>query len=410
MCFPFYTVFKKYKIIGPVNNISMIHVAKYEKAKLQSNFALKFGELPMMILLKNVECFCPEYKGFNDILVTGEKIFKIQPDICIKDGFAEKIYDCSGFYAFPGIIDQHLHITGGGGEEGFGSNIPEIEIKEIFRAGITTAVGLLGADGYSKNLESLYTKAKALEVAGISTFMYTGSYTLPTLTITGSIIRDMIFIDKVIGVKTAISDHRSSHPESQELIKIASQAHLGGMLANKAGVVHIHVGDGKKGLAPLTGVFTDSDLPKKMFVPTHLNRNKKLFKQAKEYCKSGGNIDLTAGEPDGIPVPEAVEELLKDNIPLDSVTVSSDSNGSIPNGGIGSTMSLYQDIISCITSKKIHPSTAFRLVTENAAKVLRLYPKKGVLRQGSDADILITDKNYNIKMLICNGRIVFEEK
>jgi beta-aspartyl-dipeptidase (metallo-type) len=364
----------------------------------------------MLTLLKNAECFCPAYKGKNDILISTGKICGIQPEILIDTGFAEKIYDCGGLFAFPGIIDQHLHITGGGGEGGFGSGIAGIEAEKVFGVGITTVVGLLGADGFTKSVEGLYAKAKALETGGLSTYIYCGSYTLPPATITGSVIRDLIFIDKVIGVKIALSDHRSSHPDKTELTKIACEAHLGGMLSGKAGVTHIHIGDGRGGLSPLFELLESCDLPKRRFVPTHLNRSRRVFEQAKRYCKSGGNIDLTAGETTGIPVPDAVSELVNKKIDLDSVTVSSDANGSTPDGGAGNPMSLYKDIVDCIRQKIIPPEIAFSLVTANPARILGLSAEKGRLAVGADADILITDRDFEIKKVFCKGRLMVENK
>jgi beta-aspartyl-dipeptidase (metallo-type) len=67
---------------------------------------------------------------------------------------------------------------------------------------------------------------------------------------------------------------------------------------------------------------------------------------------------------------------------------------------------LYEDVKSCIINKKIAPDIAFRFVTENVAKVLKLYPNKGILQEGSDADILITDQDFNIKKLFCRGKLL----
>lgn len=86
------------------------------------------------------------------------------------------IIDGCGLLAFPGIIDGHVHIIGGGCEEGFASRIGEINIDDILMAGVTTIVGLLGADHHIKSLFSLFAKAKALQMEGITTFIYTGSY------------------------------------------------------------------------------------------------------------------------------------------------------------------------------------------------------------------------------------------
>ena len=242
----------------------------------------------------------------------------------------------------------------------------------------------------------MYAKAKALETGGLSTYIYCGSYTLPPATITGSVIRDLIFIDKVIGVKIAVSDHRSSHPDKTELTKIACEAHLGGMLSGKAGVTHIHIGDGRGGLSPLFELLESCDLPKRRFVPTHLNRSRRVFEQAKRYCKSGGNIDLTAGETAGIPVPDAISELVNEKIDFDSVTVSSDANGSTPDGGAGNRK-FIQRYCGLHTAKIIPPETAFSLVTANPARILGLAAEKGRLAVGADADILITNRDFEIK-------------
>ncbi|MDP4110114.1 MAG: amidohydrolase family protein, partial [Bacillota bacterium] len=204
----------------------------------------------------------------------------------------------------------------------------------------------------------------------------------------------------------AISDHRSSQPDLPDMMKLASEVHLGGMIGGKAGVLHIHVGDGKKGLEPLVKILDESDLPIGMFVPTHLNRNPELFRQATEYCRSGGNIDLTAGEKAGLPVYRCIEMLISEGMDLSRVTVSSDANGSIPEGGVSKIIWLYEDIVSCIRKAKLSPGAAFSLATENVAKVLKLYPRKGCLKEGGDADILVTDKDYNIKMLFCRGRLM----
>jgi beta-aspartyl-dipeptidase (metallo-type) len=125
----------------------------------------------------------------------------------------DTIYECNGKLAIPGLIDQHIHITGGGGEKGPASRITEIASEEVLQAGVTTLVGVLGADSYTRSLENLLAKAKGLEAQGVTTYIYTGSYAIPPVTFTGSVARDLVNIEKVIGVgELAISDHRSTIP------------------------------------------------------------------------------------------------------------------------------------------------------------------------------------------------------
>lgn len=365
----------------------------------------------MFKLLKNGTCYGTQFLGKKDVLVVLDKIYKIADDIPSDNIPDLEIIDCTDKIVCAGFIDQHLHITGGGGEEGFISRIPEIKLSDIVSAGITTVVGVLGFDSITRNIEGLLAKARGLEAEGLNTYIYTGSYEVPTATITGKAMKDITLIDKIIGIgEIAISDHRSSHPTVDMLKEIAYEARMGGLLSQKAGIVHIHVGDGKKGLKPLLELLETSDFPLDMFVPTHLNRNKTLFHQAIEFANSGGNIDLTSGQSSetGYSVPDALELILKEKVPIDRVTVSSDGNGSIPptpsGERVGKAVQLFEDIKICVLERKMDISTVLKTVTENVAKRIKLYPTKGVLAEGSDGDILVINpQDFRINSVFIGG-------
>lgn len=372
----------------------------------------------MFKLLKNGLCYSPQNIGKKDILVIYEKIHKIEDRIDEKTLFETEVIDCSNKILCPAFIDQHVHIIGGGGEEGPGSRIPEIMLSDIITAGVTTVVGLLGLDAVTRGISSLLAKATALEEEGITTYIYTGSYSIPTSSLTGKPIDDLSLISKVIGIgEVAISDYRSTHPTLQQLKELAWEARAGALIGKKAGVVHFHVGDGKRGIDPIMELLRESDFPINMFVPTHLNRNKKLFQEAVDYCKQGGNVDLTAGEKSGIgySVPEALEELYESKVNMSKVTVSSDGNGSVPSGDGGSTSvgkvtALYEDIVSCYKRGKVPLETILSTVTSNVATVLGLYPTKGCLEPGSDADILVLDKDsLHLDRVIAKGQVLIED-
>ncbi|MPN36687.1 Isoaspartyl dipeptidase [bioreactor metagenome] len=75
----------------------------------------------MIRLIKNAEVFTPEPIGKKDVLFAGSQICQISDKIDIEGDIEVDIIDGQGKYLFPGFIDNHVHITGGGGEGGFGT-------------------------------------------------------------------------------------------------------------------------------------------------------------------------------------------------------------------------------------------------------------------------------------------------
>ena len=68
------------------------------------------------------------------------------------------------------------------------------QLSELVEGGLTTVVGLLGTDGVSRSMENLVTKARALEQEGLTAFIYTGNYHVPSPTVTSSISRDIMMV------------------------------------------------------------------------------------------------------------------------------------------------------------------------------------------------------------------------
>jgi len=374
----------------------------------------------MLTLLKNARVYAPEPLGCQDILIVGGKIGKIAPRIDINQSFlALETVDLAGKLAVPGFIDPHVHLTGGGGEAGFYSRVPEIMLSGIISAGITTVVGVLGTDGTTRHLESLLAKARGLETEGVTTYMYTGSYELPPVTITGSVRRDIIIVDKVIGVgEIAVSDHRSSEPTVQELKRLATEARLGGMLSGKPGIAHFHMGNGREGLGKIVEAIATSEIPIRHFYPTHVNRKRELLDEAGEFAKRGGYIDITAGVSPltgfagAIKPSKAVIECLDRGVPLSRLTMSSDGNGSMAvyneAGKVEKLLVTTLDSIPAefrdlVLADGLAIEKALYTVTTNAAALLGLYPVKGALAAGSDADIAVLDDKLVLDMVFAKG-------
>lgn len=379
----------------------------------------------MFLLLKDGEVYSPEPCGKKDILICNGKIVKIADKINVPNDFCDiETMDLNGFIVVPGFIDQHVHIAGGGGEGGPATRTPEILLTDITKGGITTVVGLLGADGITRNMASLLAKARALEEEGLTTYIYTGAYELPTRTLTGSVRSDLVLIDKVIGTgEIAISDHRSAQPTVEDLTKLAAEARVGGLLGNKPGIVHLHVGEGIRGLSPIIDIVKNTEIPITQFVPTHVNRIGHLFEQAMEFLRMGGVIDLTSDiKPDehsktALTPANAIKKVLENKLPIDRITMSSDSNGSIPvfdenkklkKVMVGSALTLYRDLKEIITQGILPIEHAIKIITENVARVLNLYPSKGCIKENSDGDLVILDRNLNISSVIAKGKFMIK--
>lgn len=373
-----------------------------------------------MLLIRNGNSPCPDGLRHVDVLIGAGTILRCEKDINIGENLLFEVIDAEDDFIVPGFIDNHTHIAGAGGEGGPATRTPEMFAGQFFKAGITTTVGCLGTDGITRSPKDVLMKAKSLNEDGLSTFMYTGAYQIPTPTITGSVAEDLAMIKEIIGAgEIALSDHRSSMPTISEIAKIAAQARVGGMLGNKAGVVNIHMGDAKEPFHPLYKVAETTDIPLKQFLPTHVNRNDYIFEDAKTYGLNG-YVDITTSsypyyKEYEIKPSKAYIELLKAGVPQEHITMSSDAGGSLPdfdeNGQLtklksGSPESQISEFKDLVTEEKMDIWNALAPFTRSVARILKLN-NKGVLEKGYDADILILDKDLNVKTVIANGEIVF---
>ena len=380
----------------------------------------------MLTLIKNGEVFAPEYLGKKDILLVDRKIGFIQDEIELPENFVEiKVIDAKGKKVVPGFIDSHVHLIGGGGEGGFRTRTPEIQLTQATTAGVTTLVGVLGTDGTTRTMPSLIAKARALEEEGITTYVQTGSYQVPVKTLTGKIEDDIILVDKIIGAgEIAIADHRSSQPTAEELAKIASAARIGGMLSGKSGIVNVHVGDSHDHLKVIEQVIENTDIPIRQFYPTHMNRNPHLFEAGIEYAKKGGWIDFTTSsipkflEEGEVKCSVALKRMLEAGVDIGQITFTSDGQASLPdfdkNGEliglqIGQVSSLYEAVKDAVLNEGIPLEVAIRVITANPAAVLKL-SQKGRIETGRDADLVLLDENLEIDTVIAMGSVMVEKR
>ncbi|QCX32536.1 beta-aspartyl-peptidase [Caloramator sp. E03] len=382
----------------------------------------------MIKLIKGVKIFSPDYLGEGDILIICDKIGAVSKFIDI-DKIAEvelEIIDGTNKIAVPGFIDSHVHISGGGGEGGYKTRTPEIMLSDLIIGGITTVVGCLGTDGITRSMEGLLAKARGLEEEGITAYIYTGSYRVPITTITGSVMKDIMLIDKVIGAgEIAISDHRSSQPTIDMIMQLVADARVAGILSGKAGIVNFHLGEGGRMLNYLHEIVIKTEIPYTQFLPTHINRNEQLLNEGIKFAKAGGFIDFTTSsdsvfwEKGEVKASKALKLCIEEGVDINHITFTSDGQGSLPmfndkkefiGLGIGKVTSLYYEVRDAIIEDNVPFEKAIRVITSNPAFLLKL-KNKGRIEKGFDADIVLVDKEtLDIDTVIAKGQVMMQNK
>ena len=371
----------------------------------------------MFELITNADVFAPEPLGVKHLLICARKIVHISDTIPDLDSSLDtRVTDLNGARLVPGFIDGHAHITGGGGEAGPSTRVPPLALSQFTRAGVTSVIGLLGTDDLTRSTQSLLTQVMGLREEGLSAWCYTGGYHLPPMTLTGTVRSDIVNLEAVIGVgEVAISDHRSSQPTLDEVLRLASEAHVAGLMTGKAGIVHFHLGDGDRGLSMIRDCLKQSEIPARVFNPTHINRNKALFEEACELSQQGCCVDITAFPADagdrGWSTVAAVTRYLDNGYNPQKLTISSDGGGCLP------VFDEQGDLVKMGFAKSAAMAEAFKamldsdlplhqvlpMMTSNVANLLRLHAK-GKIETGMDADLLVVSPRHEIDSVMVNGR------
>ncbi|MFQ6004543.1 MAG: beta-aspartyl-peptidase [Woeseia sp.] len=369
----------------------------------------------MLQLLTNARVFAPEDLGVCHLIVGGGQVLSVSRDRDAPSTPHAIVMDIDGRRLIPGFGDGHAHVTGGGGESGFGSRVPPVPLSQFTGAGVTSVVGVLGTDDTTRDTRGLLAQTRALREDGIGAWCHTGGYHVPPVTLTGSVRDDIVYLEPVIGIgELALSDHRSSQPTRDELLRIASDAHVAGMISGKAGIVHLHLGDGERGLELVRQALALSELPARVFNPTHVNRSKALFDQALELARGGSTVDITAfpvaDDEDAWSAEDALLKYLESGAPPDRMTVSSDGGGCLPvfneqgeveQMDVGRAARLPQTLKNLLAMdaplEQVLPA-----FTSNVADILRLHDR-GRVKAGCAADFIVLDENDGVRDVMIAG-------
>lgn len=376
-------------------------------------------------IIRNANIYAPDPLGNGDILIVNDKIAAIGPDLSLPEWAGDAVeLDAKGRIVTPGLIDGHVHITGGGGEAGFHTQVPPLPLSVPITGGVTTIGGLLGTDGVTRHVDNVLAKACSLEEEGLSTFIMTGGYPLPSPTITGAVQRDFACVHKVRGAKIAIADHRVAPVSARQLAALATDARVGGMLRGIVGMLVIHIGASAEGLSRIFEVLEQCPYLGRHLIATHINRSPLAFEQSEELARRGGFMDVSSGlnaqtlGPDCLKPSAAIARALKDGVPVEHILMSSDGYGSAAryddNGNVDGLVAsdlhtLAGEFRDMVRLEGLPVETALLPVTRNVAKAFSLHPAKGQLAPGSDADILVWDEDLRPNSVFARGALLLRE-
>lgn len=369
----------------------------------------------MLRLLKNASVYAPAPLGHRHVLVAGERVVSITeatPEIA---GVEVETVDLEGRRLIPGLVDAHVHVTGGGGEAGPHTAAPAPPLSAYTTAGVTSVVGLLGTDDTTRSTAGLLRAVYALRREGLSAWAWTGGYHLPPTTLTGSVRADIATIEAVIGFgELAISDHRSSQPTFDEVARLAADCHVGGLMTGKAGVLHLHLGDGERGLDLVRRILAETEIPPRTLHPTHVNRRSALLDEAFALTNAGVTVDLTAFPPafadeDEVSAADAIVHYLDAGLPASGLTVSSDGGGCLPHFDQGellrmdfATSGALADLLADLLARGVPLDAALPPFTSTPASHLRL-GGKGRIEAGADADLVVLDDTGRPEAVMARG-------
>ena len=354
----------------------------------------------LLTLIEGGDLYAPEPIGVQSVLLVDGKIGRIgdlDRETLERTGLPLEVVDARGCLVTPGLIDPHEHLAGGGGEQGFGTRQPEVSFEEIVRAGITTVVGLLGTDTTTRNLTTLLGKVRQLRQRGLSAYMLTGGFPVPTPTITDSVTTDLVLIPEIIGVgEIAISDVRSYEPTTAELARLTSAAMVGGRLGGKAGYVHYHVGEHPRCLKKLFALAQMNAVPPETMYPTHANRNEAVMDDCVALSRQGSYVDMdTIDEA----TPRWLARFRERGGRSDRLTISSDAH--TPDG----EPDKVRRMVAACARGGTPIDEALALATSNTAGALGLADRKGRLAEGYDADVAVFEPgSFDVVHVFARGR------
>ncbi|MCF8370083.1 MAG: dihydropyrimidinase [Bacteroidales bacterium] len=395
----------------------------------------------MNILIKNGTIVNSDKSIEADILLANGKIQNIGNDLSLND-FKGRIIDATGFYIYPGGIDPHVHMHLPS-PSGFSSDDFQTGGKAALYGGTTTLIDFVTPNRGESLIEALNLRKDEAKNSLTDTFFHVSP--VEWRSTTHSEIRELIQKHGIQSFKTYMAYKNSVGLDDADLFEVMKAvAHEGGVVT-----VHCELGDE---IEILREEFAKTDLPvpeahllsrppemeseavkkaidlaRKANCPlyiVHVSSAQSLVHIAKAqkegqivYAETCPQYLLLDQSKYSCPFDEAaafvispplrtkedndalwkaiadgnVQTVGTDHCPFTLVqkSVGKEDFRKIPNGagGVEHRMSLlyYYGVLQ----NRISLNKFVDITSTNAAKIFGLFPKKGIIAEGADADIVI---------------------
>ncbi len=157
-----------------------------------------------------------------------------------------------------------------------------------------------------------------------------------------------------------------------------------------------------------------------------MSRTEELLEDGFRFAKMGGYVDITCEDIQRIPegklgtgaMLRLLDKARQEGVPMDRLTFSSDGQGSwssydeyghLKEIGVTDVGNLFRQFRHLVLEGAVDLTQALSFFTSNVAKALEIYPKKGCIARGADADVLLLRPDLALDTVIARGAIMMRD-